>query len=475
MENKQIIRRVYLPFLVLCLIFAGVFGGRQVSSVFAAGITYTSVLEDLQKDEMFSLADYPENAEDYSIQVEQIAESTDNELFVYTYQPSNKTTPLTATDINMSLSDGVEGTQLYELVLLSSEGVFCKYKVKDFTVNGVDAVRYYNISTIYRAWNESIDEKTGNDNTKDEVAFAVGKLFRAKTENEQVRYYCEKTDIIQILNPYVDFLEYYNGFKFCPDWCRSHYVAFTTDRQIDTLMEADVSYVSRSASKSEGLGLSGNTSYGEPQKLIAELNGTQKGGNSADGFLSKKYEWERIQSVSDFIASEDLKDETIKNLEGKEWVLRFTESTISLVSGYGSTTTFWTDISEVTILRLKFVTNGKVYNLGAVSDKVTGDDIPGNNNTNETASLWEWLARVTGVPQWVWKLILVVIVLAILMPILSAVFPIVGQILAAVFKGLATAIVWVFKGLWWLICLPFKGIAALVQKIKDKKEESGEK
>lgn len=135
----------------------------------------------------------------------------------------------------MSLADGVDGARLYDLELLNSEGVFCKYKVKDFVVKSEDAVRYYNISAIYRVWDASIDDETGNDNTKDGVAFSAGKLFRAKTENEQIQYYCENVDVIQIINPYVDFLEYYNGFKFCPDWCRSHYVAFSTDRQIDTL------------------------------------------------------------------------------------------------------------------------------------------------------------------------------------------------------------------------------------------------
>ena len=468
MVNKQTIKRVYVPLLVFCLLVSVLFGGRQLLSAYAAETAYTNVIDDLQKDEMFSLEDYPDNAEDYSIQVEQIAESVNNELFIYTYQPSQKTKFLTATDINMSLSGSVDGSQLYDLVLLSSEGVFCKYKVKDFVVKSEDAIRYYNISAIYRVWDASIDDETGNDNTKDGVAFSVGKLFRAKTENEQIQYYCENVDVIQIINPYVDFLEYYNGFKFCPDWCRSHYVAFSTDRQIDTLMEADVSYVSRSASKSTGLGLKGDTSYGEPEKLIAQLKGTDKGGNAADGFLSKKYEWERIQSVSDFIASEDLKDDTIKNLEGKEWVLRFTESTITMISGYGSTTTFWTDISEVTILRLKFVTAGKVYNLGAVSDKVAGDDKPGNNNTGELANLWEWLSRITGIPEWAWKLIAAAIILAIVIPLLSIFFPIIWQILAFVFKGVATGIVWLFKGIWWFICLPFKGIAALVQKIKNK-------
>lgn len=91
MVNRQIVKRVYVPLLVICLLVSVMFGGRQLLSAYASETAYTSVMEDLQKDEMFSLADYPENDEDYSIQVEQIAEGTNNELFIYTYQPSQKT------------------------------------------------------------------------------------------------------------------------------------------------------------------------------------------------------------------------------------------------------------------------------------------------------------------------------------------------------------------------------------------------
>ena len=82
--------------------------------------------------------------------------------------------------------------------------------------------------------------------------------------------------------------------------------------------------------------------------------------------------------------------------------------------------------------------------------------------------MWEWLSRITGIPEWAWKLIAAAIILAIVIPLLSIFFPIIWQILAFVFKGVATGIVWLFKGIWWFICLPFKGIAALVQKIKNK-------
>lgn len=469
MINKQNIRNLYTAILIVCLFAASLCGGRQMLSAFADERAYTNVLADLQKDDTFNIADYPENARDYSIDIIQIAESASDELLIYTYQPSNNAKSLTASEINMSLSESIDGTKLYTLTLLNIDGVFGKYLVNGVSVSS-EFIRYYNITSILRPWNKEIDQETGNDNTKNSVAYAVGKCFRVKTENEEVTYSFKKTDVIEILNPYVDYLEYSNGFKFCPDWCRSHYIAFSTDKQIDTLMEADVSYISRDASRSTGLGLSGNTTYKNEQTIVKPLIGGEKGGNPADGFLGKKYEWERIQRVEDFIASEDLKDETKKNLEGLQWVLRFTETTITMVLGSSATTEFWTDISEVTILRLKFVTAGKLYNLGTVSDKVTGDDTPGNNNTNEYASLWEWLCRITGIPEWAWKWIGVAIVLAIFLPILSAIFPVLGQLLATVLKTIGVGFVWLCKGILWLICLPFKGIAAFIHRIKDRKD-----
>ena len=232
------------------------------------------------------------------------------------------------------------------------------------------------------------------------------------------------------------------------------------------MLEADVSFVSRSASRLSGLGLSGTINYGESVLEKKTLTAEQKGGSTADGFLAKKYEWERIQSVSDFIATEDLKDETKKNLENTKWVLRFVETEVRMSSGLGSTSEYWTDISQVTILRLKFITNGKVYNLGTVSDKITGDDKPGNNNVAEFAGLFEWLSRVTGVAKWVWTLILVLVVLAIVLPVLSLIFPAVGEVLKLIIKGIGWFLVQFLKGVVLLISLPFRGIYALIKKIR---------
>lgn len=464
MTYKKVHCRYICVLLALLLLVSVIIGGRYISSAFADTGRYTSALADLQKDESFNAADFPDDPTDYSIRVIQIAESADGELLVYTYQPCQKTLYLVATEINMSLSESTDNTRLYGLTLVKSDGVFCKYIVNGFTV-GKDAVRYYNITSIYRDWIYGIDEKTNSDNIKNAVAFDVGKLYRAITENGVISYTCLHKETIQIVNPIAGFLEYREGFKLYGSWCDSHYVAFSTDRQIDTLMEADVSFVYCRVDRNVG---SGKDYYDEStrENMVRTLSGEQKGGNVADGLFAKKYEWKRIQSVDEFKETENLTYAAIKNLDGAQWVLRFCETERRQYWGDAdrkpsvTTSILWQirgDISEVSILRLKFITNGKVYNLGAVSDKVTEGKTPGNNNTNEIENIFDWLSRVTGVPEWVWKLTLALIVIAIFLPILSLIFPVFGQLILTVIKGIV-----------WLVCLPFRGIAALIQKIRER-------
>ena len=494
MKSKQVCKRLFGVFFAFLLLVSAVMSGRVILPAFAATTQYTSVLEDLQKDSEFNASAYPDNAADYSIRVIQIAESTDGELFVYTYQPSQKTQYLIATEINMSLTEklgrevaedeemsAADRPQLYSLMFLSSNGVFCKYLVNDLKVSS-ESIRYYNISSIYRAWLKGIDKETGNDNVKDAVAFAVGRLYVAKTENGVVSYACEERQTIRIENPVAGYLEYSDGFKFCPTWCDRHYIAFSTDWDIDYLKSADVSYVSRLASASYGLGLSGKPNYGEPKKKEVTLNGTQVGGNPADGWFGyqSKFEWERIQSINEFLneTGNILSDSAKEKLNGAQWVLNFCETQRSGISTPTATVINWTDVSEVTVLRLEFVKNNKVYNLGAVSDKVTEPDSPDNptiptNDKSFWEYVWECIVKLfQGKANFVETLVAIVAILVVLvlLPvavlILSLVFPAFGAVVKLIFKGIWAAFVWVCKGLWWLICLPFKGIAALVRKIR---------
>ena len=79
-------------------LFAG--GGAQFAS--AAASAYTNVMTDLTQDESFNAADYPGNVRDYGINVIQLAESTDGELFIYTYQPSGQQVDLIASTVRIA-------------------------------------------------------------------------------------------------------------------------------------------------------------------------------------------------------------------------------------------------------------------------------------------------------------------------------------------------------------------------------------
>ena len=219
------------------------------SSVYAetSGTGYSSALDDLQSDADFDISLYPANKNDYSLQVIQIAESKDGELFVYVYQPSNGARDYTASSINIStaINDSLYYKN-YKLELLSRDGVFCKYRVKDFVVKD-DVLRYYDISSVFRKYDVDVDEGLPeyNENEISEVAFKVAKLFTAVTLDGKVTYSCIESHVIEITDKYVGYIKYSNGFDLCASSCLAYYVAFDTDLPIDNLYEADIDFVTK--------------------------------------------------------------------------------------------------------------------------------------------------------------------------------------------------------------------------------------
>lgn len=398
-------------------------------------IQYSNVIVDLSKDENFDMSQYPAKEDDYSLQVIQVAESVNGELFIYVYQPTAEIKVLPATCINMANDRDSKEFYLFNLTLLNKNRTLLKYKVDNFEVKIDGFYRYYNIASIYRMFDKAIDEGTGNDNTIQEVSFEVGKLWRTCTLNDEVFYECTETETVLITEKYVDFLRYENGFKFSNQACDGHYVAFSTDKKIDKLLEAELHYLTRSMHQHQ-FGLINpeiTITYGEFEAHQKILKYDETASNPGDGLFGKKYTWKRIETVEDFVKNEDLKEETKNNLLSKQWVLRFDETSFSH-SGSALGSSAWedfysTEVSEVTILRLMFEVDGETYNLGVVDNKQSGDNMPGNK---------------TGWPWWVW-LIIGIVVLIILLPFLPT-------ILSILFK----LIVWVFKVIWWVITIPFK-------------------
>ena len=425
---------------------------------------YSAVLDDLKKDTSFNTENYPTKADDYSLQIIQLAESSDKELFVYVYQPSGQTKNFTACSVNISttINDNISFIN-YKLQKLNSNGVFFKYKVSDFTVK-TEPTRYYAISSIYRPFDESIDKPASDGNTVTEVNYNVSKQYCFGEINGKPYVNCVDIETIVVTDKFVGFVRYKDGFKLYVGACDSHFVAFNTDKPIDKLLEADVYYTMQKYSWSVVPLQGEKETFGEKSENYAYLKYTDKVEHTGGGLFAGTYKWDRIETTQQFIAENDLTqnvysgaiidvsvankitDEGKAALQGKKWVLRFAETSYSL-SGYpstGSTFENTTLVGDVTILRLKFETDGITYNLGTIDNKQSGSDDP-VNDTDISIKLPDGLKRIL---MLILGALLLIVLLVILMPILPT-------IISAIIK---------------IILLPFRLIAAIFKAIFHKKE-----
>lgn len=467
--TKTKTHKFWLVALIFLMVLCSVFMAGQSIAYAESGVTYSDVLDDLKKDGSFDESFYPVVADDYSLKIIQIAESVNGELFLYVYQPSGQAKNINASSINISttVNDAISFRN-YKVRLLNSSGVFYKYVVTDFAVLS-EPTRYYAISSIYRPFDETIDTQAGNDNKVTEVNYAVNKQYCFSEINGKP--FCNVVDIetIVVTDKFVGFVRYKDGFKPYVGACDSHFVAFNTDKPIDKLLEADVYYTTQKYTWQSGLGIGTKEYFKEKSDEYAYLKYTDKVEHSGGGLWAGTYKWDRIETVEQFIAENDLTqnvysgavidvnvankltDEGKAALQGKKWVLRFAETSYSLTGGYGSTTEMSTLVGDVTILRLKFETDGVTYNLGVIDNKQTGSDKPSNEE--------EIQPEINNRGKWILIAIIAIIALILLAPLLSVIISFLGKL-----------IVWLFKGLWWLISAPFKLIGKGIDKIKEKRQ-----
>ena len=477
MKRKTLFQ--YNRFFILLLIFtllASLFGAREAFAY--AEVRYTGALEDLRKAENFDPSYYPTKEGDYTVSLIQIAESKDNELFVYTYQPASDER-ITASSINISRTSELNVTpQNYYLTLLSREGVFCKYVVKDFKVSD-EPTRYYAIPSIFRSWVNDVDGDQSGSQTVTEKPFEVAEQFRFGTLNGKEYVERKKIDVITVTSKFVGFVRYTGEYKLgfmntaLTDF-DCHFVAFNTDRRIDTLLEADLSYVKQDFSAKSwvegGTVPHYETTYGERSDQIkVELMCDQSVDHTDSFIYGSSFSFNRIQSVTNFLSSEEtsnvykcgvfettekrtLTDDVKAELEDKSWVLRFLETNRTNKTTLGGTEYSSTLVGDVTILRLKFVTDGITYNLGVVDNKQTGGTDPVN--------VIRRLLGLNPVVTWLLLAVILFVVLIVLIPFLPT-------ILSFLFK----LIVWIVKAVVWLVSLPVRGVVALVRVIKERKED----
>ena len=211
-----------------------------VASAEEVQTTSTSVMQDLQSDATFNADDYPSKTIDELkadgeeiLEVIRIAEGSMSELYLYVYNPSDETKEITATNVLMGRTEN-DVPSVYSLKLISTEGVFDKYRIEDFKVLGSSSklTRNYNITSLYRSYDAELDagELYGAEDTY--MAVPVAQLWYAISIGKEVKYVCESTKVIRITEEIHETIRYSDGWHGFFEWenTDSHIVAFTTDR-----------------------------------------------------------------------------------------------------------------------------------------------------------------------------------------------------------------------------------------------------
>ena len=471
MDNKMTRRLSYIVLTVL--LFVLVFTSFSSITYADTATADSDVLTDLSLDETFTDADYPLNNNDYGLYVIQIAESTDKELLVYVYQPCAAKN-FRASSINISTERDSQGVYSspsnYFLTFCNNRGTLYKYKVNDFTVSN-DVIRYYSIPQIMRRFDASIDSAAGYDNTISEVPCEVSKEWAFKYEDGNLVSSCLDTEVIQITDKLVGFIRYYDGWSpfslSAYDHTDSHLVAFNTDRNMDELYEASIQWVSYSYKHEWHKNILNEIDYdayisGDPiRSEVENLLYTNVVEQDSHGLFAHKYSFRQIQTIDELFSEEEMTVlydgvfVTVKNnvefdseakraLKNMSWVLRFTET------GFGGgwdgekVVEYQTRVSDVIILRLKFKSAGKIYDLPAIDNKQSGSTNP-LGRSNYEVEVSDFL-----------KTILLVLFVVLILIILFKFGPIIAGLLKAIFK---------------IITFPIRAIIAAKKRRKEKKRD----
>ncbi|MBQ8322592.1 MAG: hypothetical protein IJX91_01350 [Clostridia bacterium] len=472
-------KKILLTLLLSVVSFFSVFFPVvKVSADNQISADYTYVIDDLSRIENFDVNQYPADINDYSLNFLSIMESTTGQLFLYLYQPSAGNKHMVATSVNMSngerpasISDNIPESSSeveqylenalfknYKLSLLNSSGVFFKYLVEGYTVQDID-MRTYEISSVFRAWNSTMGDKEGeNGNTISEVSYPVAKMIRIgelEDSNGLPTYHELDTEVIHITSKYIGLLRYKQGIPLfgIDDQVDSHYIAFDTDKVIDKLMEADVMYTKVTYNYSAVMGIVLKDEEISTKEYVYLNSDNNEGSVDVGVFFPEMHAWKRICTVDKFIETEEFKtwfvesgltDESIKELKGKKWVLRFVETEYDSVLTTDKYEYTRSRVSDVSILRLKFETNGVIYNLGVVDNKQTGDGIPDNYfnfefNAEKLEELLQKILMIIGI-------VLLVVILIFCSGILSPIF---------------SALKFILKVVIYVITLPFRILGRL--------------
>ena len=435
----------------------------------SAASVYSDVLDDLKKDEKFDISNYPsmtkadfdfvnndeiiENDVQYSTIIT-IAESDTNELFIYVYKPLISVYDLKCLKVSMSNEkrQGYEanGLIIYDLELLSTNGVFEKYKLIDYQISS-EVERYYNFVSLYREFNSTLDEEKDNF-VIDAKADVVAQQYVFYKINGE--YSCEvqkfKTLEIDILVD--DELLFTNGITIGiilgmqNKAGKLHYLAFNlVDYVAEAIIDADIRIVRKTIASYFELGLLYDGSpykvedISETEEYIYLSKTDEPEIFDGKGLLSYDYKWNKILSSDQFIEQMEAQsiefDSTIKsNLEKSSWVFSYFLSEITVTNEVIYLKKTEDVIEEKGILRIHFIDpNGEHFNLGVVGDLTTSDNEFGGIGNSIKSSI-DALKKTFDTGFSKLFLILGIILLLLVLYFVKPLFSLIGSVLVAVIK-----------------------------------------
>ena len=461
-------KKIFSLFFILVLSFTFIIISYEVN--LKASDLYTDVLDDLRQDDDFDINNYPtvlfndyiNNNNDLDItndiqymSVISVAESDNDELFIYVYKPLINEYDLKALKISLSEEKRVgyeaNGLHLFELELLSSYGVFEKYKVLDFQVSD-ESERYYNIVAIYREYSLNLDDEI-DDTITNAISENVGQQYVFYYLND--KYICEMQtfETLDINVKLTDYITFYDGFSLNNllgnySEGRLFYIVFDLEDYIaKRIIDADLTFNHRVVSKEYSI--TGNVNYGDWVEEYITLYDTDTASYTPDGILTDTITWNRISSASNFKSNFEKQDivftdDVINILNNSQWVFAFYESknTLSTTGGSSSGTSKlnYEEVEDIAILRIHFLNNdGKFYNLGVVGDITSPDDQSGGSSgiNFDFDNLQEMIEKLLAIVL----VILLFIVLGTLTPLL---------------KVFINIIKYIFKFIIYIITLPLK-------------------
>lgn len=465
-------RGKFLNFIVFALIILSVLsvGFLPITNIVSAEkhTAYSNALSDLKRAENFDIKDYPYIEEDYSLSVIQVAESSDRDVFVYVYQPCGK---LVATSINMARQKYENfDAKLYNLELLNSNGVFFKYKIEGLTATS-EVVRHYNIFAIYRAKMDNLDADITDLNIT-ERAYKVGTCYSISTGVDGSYLYGNtRSETIEITTKWTSFIRYTNESVLFPANTDSFFVAFSTDKQIDSLREAKLTYKKYTYDcynniAGGGIIIDGDhtqiasinndvsemaLAYGhysdytthnhsEIKTVTKELSASNSEEIVVGGLFKKKYSWKEIEPATTFLNENknNLGAGSTSMIADKDWVLRFDSAKFDKGTEYLMASPIknyekGTVVEDVTILLLTFETEGVTYSMGVVDNKQDSTTTP------------------AGITQNRWQKIRSVLIILLVLVASALVISLISPFLPVLFQGIAYIAKWICQGLWWFV------------------------